>query len=49
MRSENIETEESVKIKFEDVFGPIEKQFHAVKILRNLIRRRETFLELKNN
>ena len=49
LRCENIKTEESVKIEFEDVFGPIEKQLHAVKVFRNVIRRRKTFLELKNN
>ena len=46
LNCENLKTEESETIKFEDVFGTIDVQLNAVKIFIDIIRRRETFLDL---
>ena len=46
---EKLKNEESVKIKFEDVFGPVDNQLNATKVFKNLLRKRDSILELKNN
>ena len=49
LHCENLKTEESVQIKFEDVYGTVEEQLNAVKIFRTILRKREILIELKEN
>ena len=46
---ENLKNEESVKIKFEEDFGPVDLQLNAAKVFKNVLRKRDSILELKNN
>ena len=46
---ENLKNEESVNIKFEDVFGPVDHQLKAARVFKNVLRKRDSILELKNN
>ena len=47
LNCENLKTEESVKINFNQVYGYVEEQLRAVKIFKTVLRKREIILELK--
>ena len=49
LNCEQLKTVESVQIKFKDVFGCVEKQLKAVRIFKNILRKRETIIELSSN
>ena len=42
-------TEESVKIRFKDVYGSPEEQLKAVQIFKSILRKRGSIIELRNN
>ena len=49
LNCENLKTEESVKLNFNQVYGCVEEQLRAVKIFKTVLRKREIILELKSN
>ena len=49
LHCENLKTEESGLIDFEDVYGTVEEQLKAVKIFKTILRKREILIEFKSN
>ena len=46
---ESLSNDESKKANFRQVYGTVEDQLHIVKIFQNILRKRETILELTNS
>ena len=44
LNCENLKTDESVLINFNDVYGSVDDQLKAVKIFKVVLRRRESIL-----
>ena len=49
LNCENLKTDESVLINFDDVYGSVDDQLKAVRIFKTILRRRESILELAEN
>ena len=43
---ESLKNEESVKVNFSQVYGSVDDQLDAVKNFKNILRKRETLLEI---